>query len=127
MTADKAEYIISTITQRFCTDKVRREEALRDVLAICNPGKDSKSIDSIARSVPELPADIYRKWAAMFAQRLYETVAPEQIDDLCLGTPESVATLTLVFVMFMESERMEKQVAMDLQEYSQQTPSETVH
>ena len=127
MTTDKTEYIISTITQRFCTDKERREEALRDVLAISNPGKDSKSIESIARSVPELPADIYRTWAAMFAQRLYETVAPDQIDDLCLGTPESVATLALVFVMFMESERMEKQVAMDLQEYNQQTSSETVH
>jgi hypothetical protein len=124
---DKTEYIVSTITQRFSTDRERREEALRDVLAISNPGKDSDSIEKIAGAVPELPSAIYRKWATMFARRLYETVPPEQVDDLCLGTPESVATLTLVFVMFMESERMEKQVALDLQEYSGRNSAETVH
>ena len=50
----------------------------------------------------------------MFMDRLLETVPPVQIEELCLGTPESDASLLLVYVMFMESARMEKVVADDL-------------
>ena len=93
----------------------RRDEALRAVLGVAAPGVDDATMEALIAKTPELPSSLYEKWAGMFADRLLETVPHEQVRDLCLNTPESNASLQLVYSMFMESERMEKEVKDNLQ------------
>ena len=114
MTSHK-EYIVAHLLQRFSTDKAHREDALREVLALTELGKDEKATASLAAAIPALPASLYEKWAGMFADRLLETASSEQTEELCSPTDDNRATLTLLFSMFMESERMEKQKVEDLQ------------
>ena len=114
MTSHK-EYIVAHLLRRFSTDTTHREEALREVLALTELGKDEKATARLAGAIPALPASLYEKWAGMFADRLLETATSEQIEELCRSTDDNRATLTLLFSMFMESERMEKQKAEDLQ------------
>ncbi len=111
---DLRQFVVSSILGRLARDGERREEALRDVLGLTVPNLDDAAARGIAGMVPQLPESVYAKWAGMFADKLMETVPPEQVRDLCRGTEESDATLALVYVMFMESERMEKVVARDL-------------
>ncbi len=112
--AQKKEYIVSTIVARFGQQSNERQNAISELLDVTLPQLDKAAIAGIAAMVPALPASLYTKWAEMFAQRLIETVSARQIDDMCNGTQEGLATLSLVFVMFMESEKMEKLVAEDL-------------
>ena len=49
-----------------------------------------------------------------FVDRLLETVPHVQIAELCDGSAENEAALALAYVMFLESARMEKQMAEDL-------------
>jgi hypothetical protein len=65
--------------------------------------------------VPPLMPALYRRWIGMFVERLLETTPQEQLAVLCDGSRENDAALALVFVMFLESERMEKQMSEDLQ------------
>ena len=113
--ASHKEYIVTHLLQRFSTDKAHREEALREILALTELGKDEKATASLAAAIPALPASLYEKWAGMFADRLLETASSEQIEELCQPTDDNKATLTLLFSMFMESDRMEKQKVADLQ------------
>ena len=108
------EFITRSILGRLSGAGAHREEALRDVLGLTVPNLDDAAAKGIAAMVPALPASLYEKWARLFVDRLLETVPQAQIADLCQGTDESNATLALVYVMFMESERMEKMVAEDL-------------
>ena len=101
-------------------DGERRGEALYDFLALSLPDMDEASLKSIAAKVPELPPALYRKWAGLFAERLLETIPQNQLEELCNGGEDNNATLALVYLMFMESERMEKQVAEDLAELGKQ-------
>lgn len=110
------EKIVASILNRFAAATEQREEALSDVLGLTVPGIDETDAQKLAALVPQLPVDMYARWAALFADRLLETVPAAQVEELCLGTEESEATLALVYVMFMESERMEKTVAEDLKE-----------
>ena len=107
--------IIATILERFSAQKEHRQAALRDVLGITVTHVDERALEHFASQVPELPEELYGKWATLFCERLMETIPGTQLVDLCAGTVESEATLALVYVMFMESERMEKIVAADLQ------------
>ena len=50
----------------------------------------------------------------MFVDRLFETVPTNQIEALCDGSEENEGALALAYVMFLESARMEKQMAEDL-------------
>jgi type IV secretory pathway VirB6-like protein len=50
----------------------------------------------------------------MFAARMFETVPREQIETLCDGSEDNDAALSLAFIMFLESARMERQIAEDL-------------
>ncbi|MDL2307074.1 hypothetical protein LJC48_03480 [Desulfovibrio sp. OttesenSCG-928-C06] len=108
------KHITPLILRRLDADHNRRGEALHDFLAISLPGMDESSIDTVAAMVPELPESMYRKWIGMFVDRLIETIPQNQLDELCNGSEDNNATLALVYLMFMESARMEKQVAEDL-------------
>lgn len=114
--AQQREFITTRIFARIARDKERRDEALRDVLGLTVPHLHDKLRADIAADIPELPDELYHKWIGMFADRLLETVRQEDVLDLCRETPESDASLLLVYVMFMESARMEKVVEEDIRE-----------
>ncbi len=108
------EHVISSILRRFSPSAETRRDALADVLQLGLPALDKERAARLAEEVPELPTSLYEKWAGLFADRLFATVPEDQLRELCRGTPEEDASLALVFVMFMESARMEKIVAEDL-------------
>lgn len=112
--AQQRTFIADRILSRIAGKGERRDEALRAAIALAIPNLDDSSTAGIAAAIPELPASLYQKWVSMFVDRLLETVPSAQIEELCLGTPESDASLLLVYVMFMESARMEAVVAEDL-------------
>ena len=112
--AQLRQFIAERILSRIAGKGERRDEALRAVIDLAIPNLDDKAVAGIAAAIPELPISLYRKWVDMFVDRLMETVCPPQIKELCQGTPESDASLLLVYVMFMESARMERVVAQDL-------------
>ncbi len=114
-----AQYITEVIVSRLSHKAKEREEALADVLRLGTLDVDEKTARKAASLIPELPQALYRRWAAMFTKRLIETVSEQQIDDLCRPTPEARATLALVYVMFMESERMVEVVCEDLKNASE--------
>ena len=91
-----------------------RQEALRDVLGLSVPGLDDRELHDLVRLVPAIPSELYVKWAGLFADRLLETIPRDVLSELCQDTQDSRAALTLTFVMFMESARMEKVAADDL-------------
>lgn len=106
--------IKASILKRLDDSPSRRHEALQEFMGVTLPTVDDGSAASIASLVPQLPNSLYEKWATLFADRLLETVPKPQLEELCNGSADSEATLALVYVMFMESERMEKQIAEDL-------------
>ena len=123
MTAQEMHtFIIARIIVRLAHAGARRIEALREILGVSHPGLDDEAIANLASLVPELPSRIYEKWAALFADRLLETVPEAQLAELCRNTEESNSALMLLYSMFMESERMEKIVAADLESLASQTP-----
>ncbi len=114
------ETIVQAIMRRFVNSTERREEALRDVLKLMIASASDAQLGEQIGKIPQLPDFLYEKWATLFAERLLETVPPAQICDMCAGTEEADATLALVYVMFMESERMEGIVAQDLRAWHEQ-------
>ena len=112
--AQQRKFIAGRVLARIAGKGERLDEALRAVIDLSIPNLDDRTVAGVAAMIPELPISLYQKWVDMFTDRLLETVSPAQIEELCLGTPESDASLLLVYVMFMESERMEKVVAEDL-------------
>lgn len=124
MSEEVKTYIVNFISQRFSENKAEREEALREVLTATQMAENAEAAESLAMTIPPLPTKIYEKWAGIFADRLLETVPRNQIDELCSGTEVNVASLTLLFAMFMETERMEKQKAKDLEELNKEIMSE---
>ncbi len=114
--------IRSIVTARASTDPQRRSEALREFLGVTRPDLDGGTAMALAGNVPPLPPELHEKWADMFATRLLETVPADQVALLCDGSPENAASLTLAYLMFLESERMEKQVAADIEAYRRERP-----
>ena len=108
-------FVTARILSRISGAGARRDEALRAVLGIASPGLDDAALDRLVAEAPEIPVKLYEKWIDLFLDRLIETIPREQMDDLCRNTPESNASLLLVYSMFMESEKMEKIVADDLE------------
>lgn len=106
--------IIATILERLDGDNARRGEALGEFMAVTMPTLDDRAAATLSGLIPQLPQELYHRWASLFADRLLETVPANQIAELCNGTEENKATLGLIYLMFMESERMEKQIATDL-------------
>ena len=107
-------FIMDAILARYSTVAGDRTESLADVLGVLLPREDKETVRQAANMAPALPVSIYRRWTGLFVDRVLETVPHDQVADLCRGTKESNATLALVYVMFMESDRMEKIVSEDL-------------
>lgn len=115
-------FITTRIILRLAHAGARRADALREILGVSHPGLDDNAIAELASLVPELPSRIYEKWATLFADRLLETISAKQLSELCKNTDESNGALMLLYSMFMESERMEKIVAEDLQSLPGENP-----
>jgi hypothetical protein len=111
------EHIFQTVMARLDQDLERRREALTDYLALTMPNLDEKISDHLATMVPTVLPDLYAKWVSLFAARLLETVPRNQLEFLCDGSEENSAALILIYIMFLESERMEQQIEDDLKSY----------
>ncbi len=117
--------IRAAVLARISTTPERRHEALRELFHVTRPDMDDDAARALAESIPPLVPELHEKWAAMFAARLVETVPENQVALLCDGSPENGAALTLAYLMFLESERMEKQTAEDLDAYRREHPELT--
>ncbi|GAU08180.1 hypothetical protein [Desulfoplanes formicivorans] len=111
------EHISRTVMERLDQDLERRREALRDYLSLTMPNLSETTSDHLATMVPTVLPDLYAKWIAMFTDRLLETVPRNQLEFLCDGSEENSAALILIYIMFLESERMEQQIEDDLKAY----------
>lgn len=120
MCAHMTQVILARVSQ----DEARRAEALRDYLALTQAAPDLAAAETLSAMVPPLMPALYRRWIGMFAARLFETASEEQLRVLCDGSEENGAALALIFVMFLESERMERQMSEDLCAFGQSAPGE---
>ncbi|WP_027178934.1 hypothetical protein [Maridesulfovibrio bastinii] len=111
------EYIHSIVMEKCTHSEEARKDALKEFIAMTMPNLDENAINTVKDMIPPITA-LYDKWANMFIDRLLETIPEEQIQELCNGTPDNKSALILVYIMFMESERMEKQIAEDISEYA---------
>ena len=111
-------HIFLVILDKFSNTEERRREALAEYFLVTMPNVSQEAADRLAGLIPNLMPELYSKWIGEFADRLFDTVPDEQLQHLCDGTVENNAALGLVFLMFMESERMEKQTEDDLREYA---------
>lgn len=91
-----------------------REEAIRDFVGVTRPDLGPEAATIIAAKAPPVPVALTEKWIDLFVDRLFETVPAAQIELLCDGAPDNEAALVLAYVLFLESERMERQMAEDL-------------
>ncbi len=96
------------------TDDAGRAEALAAFVSLARPDLGPEAAGVIAGKAPRLLPALTEKWVGMFVDRLFETVPLAQLEILCDGGEENEAALALAYVMFLESERMEKQMAEDL-------------
>lgn len=96
------------------TGDAGRAEALVAFVGLARPDIGPEAAAILAEKTPRLLPQLTEKWVGMFVDRLFETVPQEQIALLCDGSEENEAALALAYVMFLESERMEKQMAADL-------------
>jgi hypothetical protein len=112
---DLRAYIETVLMERVAqNDAERRAEALRDYLTVSRAAADNRTAEELAGMIPPVLPALYRKWIRMFIKKLFETATAEQIATLCDGTAENAAALLLAYLMFLESERMERQVLDDL-------------
>lgn len=116
--AQMRAHIFLVILDRFSSADERRQEALQEYFLVTMPNVSDEAAGRLATLIPTLMPELYSKWIDMFVERLFETVPAEQIEHLCDGSDTNNASLGLVFLMFMESERMEKQTEEDLREYA---------
>lgn len=107
----------AVVMERLSRDVGRREEALNEYFAVAMPDMEEAQTKQLASMIPVVLPALYEKWVGMFLDRITETVPAEQLELLCDGSDESNASIVLVYIMFLESERMEKQIAQDLAEY----------
>lgn len=110
------EHLFNTIIDKVSTEGDRRADALTEFFAVTGAVGDARA-EKVAELVPPILPELYTKWIKMFLDRLFETVATEQIELICSGTEEDNAAATLAYIMFLESERMEKQIEDDLKAY----------
>ena len=118
MTAPEQEmraYIEAVLMERVAqNDAERRAEALREYLTVTRAATEKRTAEELAAMIPPVLPALYRKWIRMFINTLLETASAEQIAVLCDGSAENAGALLLAYLMFLESERMEKQVQDDL-------------
>lgn len=110
------EHIFATIINKVEEqDDSKRLEALSEFMAVT--GTSGNAPEQVASLIPPIMHDLYEKWITMFIDRLLETVDPKNIELLCDGCENNNAALVLAYIMFLESERMEKQIDKDLKEH----------
>lgn len=117
---DMRDYFATVVMDRLDKEEDRRQEALSEYLAVAVPSVTDTESRRIAELIPPVLPALYARWVDMFLDRLFETVPREQLVELCSDTMENRATVILVYLMFMESARMEKQVADDLAAYGRE-------
>lgn len=96
-------------------DEAKRQEALNEFMAVTGTGGNAS--EKVASLIPPIMHDLYDKWITMFIDRLLETVPAQNIELLCDGSDNNKGALVLAYIMFLESERMEKQIDKDLREH----------
>lgn len=111
------KYIHSIVMKKCTHDEDARKDALKEFIVMTMPNLDENAVETVKDMIPPITA-LYDKWANMFADRLLETVPREQILELCNGTSDNESALVLVYIMFMESERMEMQISEDVAAYA---------
>ncbi|MEF2145987.1 MAG: hypothetical protein V3573_11115 [Desulfovibrionaceae bacterium] len=107
------EHLYGVVMERVDQNAERRQEALTEYLLVTATAGEAAA-DRIAELVPPVLPELYAKWVNMFLDRLFETVPLEQIRLFSDGTEENNAAVVLAYLMFLESERMERQVEEDL-------------
>ncbi|WP_022660415.1 hypothetical protein [Paucidesulfovibrio longus] len=107
------EQLYGVIMERVDQDAERRKEALTEYLLVTGSAAEGAA-EQVAELVPPVLPELYAKWVNMFLDRLFETVPVEQIEILADGSEQNNAAAIMAYLMFLESERMEKQVAEDL-------------
>lgn len=113
----RREHIVNVVMDRLSMSPDRRNEALQEYLALSMPNLDEHVSGRLVSMIPPLMDDLYRKWAEMFAESLLDRLPENQLSYLTNGEADNDAALALAYMMFMESERMEKQTIEDLREY----------
>jgi len=108
-------YINKVLYQRALEARKTRQDDIRELLGATRPDLSPDAAACVAETVPALLPELHRKWIGMFVETLFATASLEQVVLLCDGTEENNAALALAYVMFLESERMEKQMAEDLE------------
>ncbi len=111
-------HIFLVILDKFANSAERRQEALTEYFLVTMPNVTADAAERLAGLIPDLMPELYKKWINQFADRLFETVSDDQLQHLCDGSVENNAALGLVYLMFMESERMEKESEEDLRRYA---------
>ncbi len=110
------EHVLKVVMERVDTGEDSRRQALSEFLAVTvNPAEGMA--ERMAELVPPLVPELYEKWAGMFVDRLLETLPENQLQLVCDGSKDNDASLVLAFLMFLESERMERRMEADLVEY----------
>jgi hypothetical protein len=107
-------HIHKVLYQRTLESQEGRQEAIRELLGAVRPDLSTKAAACVAETVPPLLPELHRKWIGMFVDRLFETASQAQVEILCDHSEENNAALALAYVMFLETERMEKVIAEDL-------------
>lgn len=102
----------------------RRQEALREFFGVTLPGLSETEVNMLATRIPALVPGLQTTWATAYAETLLNTLPRNQLVYLCDGSEENNAALRLAYVIFLESERMEKQMKHDLAEMAQQIQDE---
>lgn len=111
------EHVRTVVLDRLDQESDRRKEALTEFFGVTMGGADNVAMDRLAELVPPVLPKLYEKWVEMFVERFFETVPGDQVEHLCDGSEANNAAILLVYLMFLESERMEEQIDKDLREY----------
>lgn len=116
--AQMRAHIFLVILDKFSNTTERRQEALQEYFLVTMPNISETMASRLAALIPDLLPELYAKWIDLFVDRLFATVPEKQLAHLCDGSAANTASLGLIFLMFMESERMEKQTEEDLRAYA---------
>lgn len=116
--AQMRAHIYLVILDRFSNSEERRREALVEYFLVTMPNISEEAAERLAGLIPDVMPELYAKWIGEFSDRLLATVPDDQLQHLCDNSAGNNAALGLVFLMFMESGRMEKQAEDDLRSYA---------
>ncbi len=111
---DRRAHVRDVLLARVARADGGRREAIFEFVGVTRPDLGPEAARILAEKTPALLPELTAKWIGMFVDRLFETVPAGQIELLCDGSEENEAALALAYVMFLESARMEKQMAEDL-------------